>query len=219
MVGIWPNCYYPQYLQLNQSLANSTNAAHVSIYRAVLDRTITPALWANLISLRSQLTAHLSLAQTQINDCLRIQGIAPYLYNRATPAQVAYAQNTATQNGLDPNFAAQLVYYGTHLANNPNLPTLESRIMQLPNTGALDNLAAFADQTTSNITIASNGVCQYLGDPAGLTQIGAAFTNAGTLAMSLSVLVGPAAPELALVGAAFTISGIVIGEIATMCEE
>lgn len=219
MVGRYPNCYYPQYGLLNANLANATLAVRNQVTRAVQTRTISPNLWATLKSYNAALTYHLSVAQTTINEKLRLQTVGSMAYEPATAPLITQGEQWAYSNGFDPNLIAGSIESSMPMASKTTDPTLQEQILQLPNTQALDHLSEWTDQVTSSVMFPGNGICQYWNPPQ-LQQTGSNWMNIGAGTGVLSLVLP--APVDALVGAASAAAigyGFVLWVAGTMCME
>jgi len=217
MVGRYPHCYYQQYTYLNATLANNMLSAHNSTHSAIGSLTVTQGQWNSMVSYAQQLGSHLSVAVTQINECLRLQKIGGILYQPVTQDYLNQASGWAGRYGFDPNVTQGIVEAAMPIGNTTTVPSLQQQILNLPDYQAMDNIWDFVQAQTTSVTI-NNGICGISqGDAEKWVQAGGDMTIAGFAAGLLAPLTGPAAPAVALVGDAIAAFGGVMWIAGHVC--
>ena len=221
MAGVWPNCYYREYLNLNQNLCNATSLAHVQVAHAVLNRTITPSLYSAMLSYRRQLNAHLSVTQTTIHDKVRIQFAAPNLYTSPRSAWISAISNVASNNGFDPAAWGNAASNSGSLANvnNPPDPNLQNEILHLPDYQAMDQFQDAVLDDLESMTINPNGICfsMNINGPQ-WSQTGEKMMIAGGIIMAGSGDLGAASEPLQEIGQGLTMFGGMAWSVGEMCQ-
>lgn len=211
MTGRYPNCYYPQYLYLNTSLVGALKSATLGVYSATMSRTITQAQLDNLNSLRSQLTSHLSVNQTAINEGARQQWIGASIYDGPSQANYTFAQEISNDNGLDANIANNLVYCGMPQCDNTYVTQLHNDIMNLPNSQALDQLSLWSDAVVASVSAPAPGWLQTsFGSPEAIITVGEQTMAMASVIGSQCQNTGPAAPDCYDFAGALALAGFLM---------
>lgn len=218
-IGTWPHCYYPNYLRLNTVLANATINVHNVANRALSSLTITPAQWSNVTSYAQSLAAHLSMAQTAINESLRQQVVDSMLWQPVSQPYLTQAASFANRYGFDPNTFTGIVEAAMPIADTTTVPSLQQQIMSLQNTQGLDNLANYVNILTASVTV-QNGICGIPPSTASQwMQTGADLTVAGVGVGVLAPSTGPAAPFVEVAGDAMTAYGGIMWLAGWLCQK
>jgi hypothetical protein len=197
MVGKWPNCYYPQYLNLNRTLAGQVHSAFVQLAIATKARTVTQAMVSQIQSVLPAYVNH--LLATTINEGLRQQYVGGLVYTAPTQTYADVATSWATANGVDPN-AAEEAYWASSpnlAASTASVPTLQQQILALPlSPGTWDNINALINADVMSVQSPSVGtlICNALGGGTQLQTDGSMLMAVGTLIDKSGIEAGPAAP-------------------------
>ena len=221
MAGTYPNCYFPQYLHLNATLARQVHAACVQMTIAAKARTVTQAMVSQVQSLLPALVNHLLV--TSINEGLRQQWIGGIVNLAPSQTFANVATNWANTYGVDPTLAENAYW-----ASSPNLasatastPSLQQQILNLPlSPGTWDNINAIVNGDVMSVQSPSLGtlICNELGGANQLQKDGAVEMAAGTFIDYYGPTAGPAAPYVEIVGTALQGVGALTFLVGTMCE-
>jgi hypothetical protein len=221
MVGMYPNCYYPQYRNLSIQTIQSWQNTLVSGYTTTKQTGKMPAqLLSSSQAAMQGVVSH--FLNTQSGDGFRKQWVGPSIWNAPSADLANTVADTASQIGVDPDYANN-VYYST----SPNLaafsqygyPSLNAQINQTPSiAGSLDNANFMLSGNLSAVYLSPVGTfCTSLG---GSTQmgLGAGFLmGVGALLLDAAPLLGPAAPFVAAAGAILIAGGAIEAIVAFVC--
>lgn len=211
MVGTYPQCYYPQYLNVNVTLMNNgAHAAAIALYHAAAG-ALTATDNQNFRQYVSAGFAHLSIWQSYIAESTRKQ-VTNQLPNRQV--LTAGENQFLGQVGIDYGLGADFQNWANQYMppTRYTVPSVIDMIESLPLYPAQDNIQAFVSTQLSSVQVEGGSPCGLstsdiakLNESARLTmQIAGIIGNLGSVIPPLGPYIFPIGRFYALIGGGLT---------------